>query len=301
MADRPSDDSTPGNPDVTRAQSSRIPGRQTIGAYRLLERVGEGGMGEVWLAEQTQPIHRQVALKVIKAGMGMDTAQVVARHRRGRYASNSVRPGEPVHGSESLAGGRAPSGDDARHPAPDPRRRACGHARINEQPGQCLLATASLRRRRTAVCEGTRNQAPPSGQRSSGHADEPAQSGDDLRFAGTVRPCGAALRRSAERENASARCRAPGDNSDRGAARGHVPEDGAIYAESEDGLLTAARSLNADAGTDQFHAQGAAVNIVKQLVELYEASGEAQPSRRVARQAVEGTIAEAVGYSQQAV
>src|SRR6185436_17943916 len=44
---------------------------------RLLERVGQGGMGEVWLAEQTQPIHRQVALKVIKAGM--DTAQVVAR------------------------------------------------------------------------------------------------------------------------------------------------------------------------------------------------------------------------------
>jgi eukaryotic-like serine/threonine-protein kinase len=84
MADRPSDDSRPGNPDVTRAQSSRIPGTQTIGAYRLLERVGEGGMGEVWLAEQTQPIHRHVALKVIKAGM--DTAQVVARFEAERQA-----------------------------------------------------------------------------------------------------------------------------------------------------------------------------------------------------------------------
>jgi serine/threonine protein kinase/tetratricopeptide (TPR) repeat protein len=84
MTDRPSENSTPGSPDVTRAQSSRVPGTQTIGAYRLLERVGEGGMGEVWLAEQTQPIHRQVALKVIKAGM--DTAQVVARFEAERQA-----------------------------------------------------------------------------------------------------------------------------------------------------------------------------------------------------------------------
>ena len=41
-------------------------------------------MGEVWLAEQTQPIHRQVALKVIKAGM--DTEQVVARFKAERQA-----------------------------------------------------------------------------------------------------------------------------------------------------------------------------------------------------------------------
>ena len=47
-----------------------------VGAYRLLERIGTGGMGEVWLAEQLEP-RRRVALKVIKAGM--DTRQVVAR------------------------------------------------------------------------------------------------------------------------------------------------------------------------------------------------------------------------------
>ena len=41
-------------------------------------------MGEVWLAEQTRPVHRQVALKVIKAGM--DTAQVVARFEAERQA-----------------------------------------------------------------------------------------------------------------------------------------------------------------------------------------------------------------------
>ena len=48
-----------------------------IGPYRLLQMLGEGGMGEVWLAEQKTPIHRTVALKLIKAGM--DTKAVVAR------------------------------------------------------------------------------------------------------------------------------------------------------------------------------------------------------------------------------
>src|SRR6476659_2265640 len=49
----------------------------TFGPYRLLQRIGEDGMGEVWLAEQTRPVHRRVAVKIIKAGM--DSAQVVAR------------------------------------------------------------------------------------------------------------------------------------------------------------------------------------------------------------------------------
>jgi eukaryotic-like serine/threonine-protein kinase len=48
-----------------------------IGPCRLLQMLGEGGMGEVWLAEQRTPIHRMVALKLIKAGM--DTKAVVAR------------------------------------------------------------------------------------------------------------------------------------------------------------------------------------------------------------------------------
>jgi eukaryotic-like serine/threonine-protein kinase len=55
-----------------------------VGPYRLLERVGAGGMGEVWLAEQRQPVRRQVALKVIKAGM--DTREVVARFEAERQA-----------------------------------------------------------------------------------------------------------------------------------------------------------------------------------------------------------------------
>jgi non-specific serine/threonine protein kinase/serine/threonine-protein kinase len=55
-----------------------------IGPYRLLQKLGEGGMGEVWLAEQTEPVKRRVALKVIK--QGMDTKQVVARFEAERQA-----------------------------------------------------------------------------------------------------------------------------------------------------------------------------------------------------------------------
>ena len=55
-----------------------------IGPYHLLQNIGEGGMGEVWLAEQLRPVRRQVAIKVVKAGM--DTAQVVARFEAERQA-----------------------------------------------------------------------------------------------------------------------------------------------------------------------------------------------------------------------
>lgn len=57
---------------------------QTLGRYKLLERIGEGGCGVVYVAEQTEPIRRRVALKVIK--LGMDTKQVVARFEAERQA-----------------------------------------------------------------------------------------------------------------------------------------------------------------------------------------------------------------------
>jgi serine/threonine protein kinase len=55
-----------------------------IGPYKLLQQIGEGGCGVVYMAEQDAPIHRRVALKIIK--LGMDTKQVVARFDAERHA-----------------------------------------------------------------------------------------------------------------------------------------------------------------------------------------------------------------------
>jgi serine/threonine protein kinase/tetratricopeptide (TPR) repeat protein len=55
-----------------------------IGPYKLLEQIGEGGMGAVWLAQQTEPVKRLVALKLIKAGL--DSRPVIARFEAERQA-----------------------------------------------------------------------------------------------------------------------------------------------------------------------------------------------------------------------
>jgi serine/threonine protein kinase/tetratricopeptide (TPR) repeat protein len=55
-----------------------------VGAYKLIEQIGEGGFGVVWLAEQREPIQRRVALKILKAGM--DTKEVIARFSIERQA-----------------------------------------------------------------------------------------------------------------------------------------------------------------------------------------------------------------------
>jgi serine/threonine protein kinase len=55
-----------------------------IGPYKLLQPIGEGGMGAVFMAEQTSPVQRKVALKIIRPGM--DSAQVIARFEAERQA-----------------------------------------------------------------------------------------------------------------------------------------------------------------------------------------------------------------------
>ena len=81
-------DSEMGEPAPTLADSSgagggvthRIVPGDTIGAFKILAIIGEGGFGVVYLAEQTEPVRRRVALKVIKAGM--DTEMVGPASRR---------------------------------------------------------------------------------------------------------------------------------------------------------------------------------------------------------------------------
>src|SRR6185436_9061050 len=55
-----------------------------IGPYKLLQSIGEGGFGRVYMAEQERPVRRRVALKIIK--LGMDTRAVVARFEQERQA-----------------------------------------------------------------------------------------------------------------------------------------------------------------------------------------------------------------------
>jgi len=75
----------PFDPNVTLDTSPLTEGPGTIiGRYKLLEQIGEGGFGVVYMAEQQEPIRRRVALKIIK--LGMDTKQVIARFEAERQA-----------------------------------------------------------------------------------------------------------------------------------------------------------------------------------------------------------------------
>jgi serine/threonine protein kinase/TolA-binding protein len=84
MATEPSEDATAfTSPRLDSAAGNR-PAAGIVGPYQVLHLIGEGGMGQVWLAEQTQPVQRRVALKLIK--VGMDTREVVARFESERQA-----------------------------------------------------------------------------------------------------------------------------------------------------------------------------------------------------------------------
>jgi len=73
----------PGVPGRLSVSLSEKPGDR-IGRYKLLQQIGEGGCGVVYMAEQEEPVRRKVALKVIK--LGMDTKSVIARFEAERQA-----------------------------------------------------------------------------------------------------------------------------------------------------------------------------------------------------------------------
>src|SRR5205823_6669324 len=97
-----------------------------IGRYKLLQQIGEGGCGVVYMAEQEEPVRRKVALKVIK--LGMDSRQVIARFEAERQALalmdhpniakvfDAGTTGEPSRttGEPSRVSDRVPSADDTR-------------------------------------------------------------------------------------------------------------------------------------------------------------------------------------------
>ncbi|MBL9117629.1 MAG: protein kinase [Verrucomicrobiaceae bacterium] len=88
MPDESGDVTIKVRPDMLAARHAVLPRVEQpgdrIGLYKLLQEIGEGGFGTVWMAEQEKPVRRRVALKIIK--LGMDTKEVVARFEQERQA-----------------------------------------------------------------------------------------------------------------------------------------------------------------------------------------------------------------------
>ena len=133
-------DSPAAGPTMTLPSPQAMEGPGTvIGPYKLLEQIGEGGMGVVYMAEQTQPVRRKVALKIIKPGM--DTQQVIARFEAERQAlammdhpniAKVLDAGATEVGPALLRHGAGPRHPDHRvlrpAPAADPRAAGPVHA-----------------------------------------------------------------------------------------------------------------------------------------------------------------------------
>ena len=100
----------------TAAGSPREGPGTIIGPYKLMEQIGEGGMGLVFVAQQQRPVRRKVALKLIKPGM--DTREVIARFEDERQALALMAPPHiarvPASGSERCS--REPIASRRRRP-----------------------------------------------------------------------------------------------------------------------------------------------------------------------------------------
>src|SRR5688572_21491663 len=94
----------PGDPVPLPPLITERPGKR-VGRYKLVQNIGEGGCGVVFLAEQEQPVRRMVALKVIKPGM--DTRAVVARFEAERQALAMM---DHPHIAKVLDGGATEAG-----------------------------------------------------------------------------------------------------------------------------------------------------------------------------------------------
>ena len=90
-----------GPPDRPQAQAGAV----IAGRYTLERRIGEGGMGEVWVAKQTEPVKRSVALKLIKPGM--DSRAVLQRFEQERQALALM---DHPNIAKVLDGGMTPNG-----------------------------------------------------------------------------------------------------------------------------------------------------------------------------------------------
>ncbi len=118
------------NPQATVEQSPAYPpGTVIAGRYKLLEEIGEGGMGAVWVAQQTEPVRRRVALKLIKPGM--DSRQVLSRFEAERQALAMM---DHPHIAKVLDGGMTDQGRPyfvMEYVKGEPITDYCDHARLS--------------------------------------------------------------------------------------------------------------------------------------------------------------------------
>ena len=119
---------------------------ERIGNYKLLEQIGEGGFGVVWVAEQERPIRRRVALKIIK--LGMDTREVIARFEQERQALAMM---DHPNIAKVLEAGAAPSG------RPFFVMELVRGIKITEYCDQANLATAERLQIFIAVCQAVQH------------------------------------------------------------------------------------------------------------------------------------------------
>jgi WD40 repeat protein/serine/threonine protein kinase/gas vesicle protein len=99
------DDAPPNLVPTTDYRPNLEPGLVIAGRYTLVQKIGEGGMGEVWVAKQTEPVKRKVALKLIKTGM--DSKAVLARFEQERQALALM---DHPNNARVLDGGMTPTG-----------------------------------------------------------------------------------------------------------------------------------------------------------------------------------------------
>ncbi len=136
-------------PTISQPVSER-PGMQ-VGPYKLLQQVGEGGMGVVYMAEQLAPVRRKVALKIIKPGM--DSRQVIARFEAERQAlslmdhpniakvldAGTTDTGRPYFVMELVKGQSISRYCDEKHLAP---RRGLSYSCRSAKPFSMLIRKA---------------------------------------------------------------------------------------------------------------------------------------------------------------
>src|SRR5437667_5639072 len=121
-----------------------------IGRYKLLQQIGEGGFGIVFMAEQTEPVQRKVALKVIKAGM--DTREIIARFEAERQAlalmdhPNIARIFDAgVTEAPLRSAGFQPAVSPTSSRQAEPQDQNAGHAEAPQAGSPAIQQTGSLR------------------------------------------------------------------------------------------------------------------------------------------------------------